>query len=210
MLYQPGAGVVLLLALDLAALALLYFLVRSSVRWERVLLYGLAVVLVFFSSGLKLLFSEPALLASTPGDLQIENRLSSSFQTFYYLHEAESGQLQVFWKEYMLGRHKTRMLEMEGFRGLLIAKKLDGQWYYQRVLPDHLTAVLAPAHFQPDTSGRIAHAVWAYFGVELGIYLSELLTLTVLFLLVYRLHVTFRKQPDRPYISALSSDFLLA
>ena len=197
MLYQPGAGILLLLILDLAALALLYFLVRSPLRWERVLLYGSAVLLVLFSTFLKLLFSEPTLLASTPGDLQIENQLDGPFQTFYYLHEDKEGQLQAYWKEHMLGRRKTRMLETEGFRGLLIAKKIEGQWQYQRVLPSHLTAVLHPAYFQPDTSGRVARAVWAYFSIELGIYLSELLTLGVLFLLVYRLSAAFRKQVTR-------------
>lgn len=199
MLYQPSAfGLFLLFGLDLAALALLYFLIRSPFRWERVLLYGAAVLLVLFSSFLKLFFSELATGASTPGDLQIKNRLSSSFQTFYYLREDKDGQLQADWKEYMLGRRKTRMLEMEGFRGLLIAKKINGQWQYQRVLPSHLTAVLDPAHFRPDTSGRVARAVWMHFGVELSTYLSELLTLVVFSLLVYRLPTAFRKRTTRP------------
>ncbi|UOR04130.1 hypothetical protein MUN82_14395 [Hymenobacter aerilatus] len=204
MLYQPpGFVLFFLFGFDLAALALLYFLVRSSARWERVLLYGSAVLLILFSSFLKLLYSEPAPLASTPSDLQVENRLSSSFQTFYYLDEGKNGHLEAYWKEHMLGRHKTRMLEMEGFRGLLLAKKIDGQWQYQRVLPSHLTAVLDSAHFHPDTSGRVARAVWGYFGVELSIYLSELLTLAALFLLVYRLPAAFRKQPDIPYINVV-------
>ncbi|MBO3271497.1 hypothetical protein [Hymenobacter defluvii] len=81
MLYQPSAfGLFFLFGLDLAALALLYFLIRSPFRWERVLLYGAAVLLVLFSSFLKLFFSELATGASTPGDLQIKNRLSSSFR----------------------------------------------------------------------------------------------------------------------------------
>lgn len=203
MLYQPGAGILLLFALDLGAVALLYFLVRSPLRWERVLLYSSALLLVLFSSLFKLIFSDPAFGISSPADLQIENRLSSSFQTFYYLTEGKNGQLQAFWKEYMLGRHKTRTFEGEGFQGVLIAKKLDGQWQYQRVLPHHLTAVLDPAHFQPDISGRVARAVWAHIGVELATYLSELLTLAVLFLLVQRLPAAFRRQPDTPYIDVL-------
>ncbi|MBC6612698.1 hypothetical protein H8B15_17375 [Hymenobacter sp. BT507] len=204
MLYQPsGLGLLFLFGIDLAALALLYFLVRSPQRWERVLLYGSAVLLVLFSSLLKLIFSDPTFGVSSPADLQIENRLSSSFQTFYYLAENEDGQLQAFWKEYMLGRHKTRTFEGEGFQGVLIAKKLDGQWQYQRVLPHHLTAVLDLTHFQPDTSGRVARAIWTHAGVELGTYLSELLTLALLFLLAQRLPTAFRKQPDTPYIDVV-------
>lgn len=211
MLYQAsGYGLFILFSLDLVIIALLYFLDHFSWRLGRILLYGFALLLVFFSASFKLLFSGPAHLGSTPAELSVENRLANSFQTFYYLSEDKDGQPHVFWKEYMLGRHKTQILETEGFYGLLLAKKIQRQWQYQRIQPTRLVAVLDEAHFKPDTSGRIAKAVRAYAWVEAGIYASEILTLAVLLLLVYRLpalrkRITTVTAAISPTLSALAA-----
>ena len=109
-----------------------------------------------------------------------------------------AGNLYAFWKEHVFGPGKTRMLEMESMTSLLVAKKVGGQWCYQRIRPAWKTGRpmvlnLAAARFHPDPSGRIARAVHTYQLLEVGNYLSELLTLAILFLLVQRLPTLRRR-----------------
>ena len=188
MLYQLNDLMVLILVvLDAVILFLLYLLIRLRHRLDRILLYILALLLTLGSSFFKLLLSDPAATASSPGDILIENNTGHSFQTFYYLREDSEEQPYAFWREYVFGLRKVRTLEIEGMRSLLVAKKIDGEWRYQHLSSTSRLLRLDNARFQPDASGRITQAVHARQWVELGTYFSELLTLAVLFLLIRRL-----------------------
>lgn len=193
MLYQlEFVPFLLVFSFDLAAFFLLFRLVRVPEQFVQITAYATALLFALGTTLLKLMCSIPDFAASTPGDLFIENTTGNWFQSFYYLHENDMGQLSALWQEHTFGRRKTQTLEMEGMTNLLVTKKIDGQWRYQRVLPARKTSRpmvldLADARFRPDPSGRIARAVHVYQLMEVGNYLSELLTLAVLFLLIRRL-----------------------
>lgn len=185
MLYQLDLIPLLLVTvLDLFALFFLYRLRRVRQQFVRITAYLTALLFVGSTAFLKLLSTAPTPLASTPGDLHIINNTDHWFQTFYYVGENAAGQPYAYWREYMFGTRKVRVLEIEDTPSLLVAKKIDGEWRYQRIPTTSMVLKLNDARFHPDTSGRIAQAVHARQWRELGTYLSELLTLAILYLLV--------------------------
>ena len=188
----------LIISFDLAAFFLLSRIIRVPEQFVRITAYATALLLVAGTALLKIASSAPDFAASTPGDLVIKNATDSWLQTCYYLQEDKAGQLYAFWKEHVFGPGKTQTLEMEGMTSLLVAKKVGGQWRCQRILPAWKTGRpmmlnLTAAHFHPDPSGRVAHAVHVYQLLEVGNYLSEVLTLAVLYLLVRRLPTLRRR-----------------
>jgi len=204
MVYQLNSTVLIpVLILDGFALFFLYRLVQVKQQSIRILAYATALLFACGAAFFKLLLSQPDFAASTPGRLRIVNNTGHWFQTFYYLREDAAGQPRAYWREYVFGPHKVQTLEIEDTRSLLVAKHIDGEWRYQRVPTASMVLKLKDARFHPDTSGRITEAIHAQQRVELGTYLSELLTLAVLFLLVYLAPALWQplgKEPSQNFI----------
>lgn len=177
---------VLVLSADLLLFtALLSWLRRPRnryARWGAIIVLGLLALPV---SGLKLLASSPDTAASSPGEVIIRNP-EHRFATLYYLRNHPRGTRQVKWWENLLMTDQKNTLEMEGNYGQKVAYQQNGQWYYAPIsnqLRDPIDLTFPRDFTAADTAGRIAAAVAADRGYELGSVLSNLLTLAHLMLI---------------------------
>ncbi|RSK47388.1 hypothetical protein [Hymenobacter rigui] len=142
---------------------------------------AIGVMLVFLPlCGLKLLFSAPGSLTSTPGQFTIHNP-EHRYNRVYYLTQDQTGAWHVRWAEYMWGSAKTAVIETEGTSAVQAAVWEAGRWRYAPIHFQELNTApdltLPHSFTRVDTTGRIAAAVAAYRPTEYASLASALLTL---------------------------------
>ncbi|MDU0370559.1 hypothetical protein ACFPAF_09175 [Hymenobacter endophyticus] len=188
MLYQlPALAVWGIIALDLGVLTILIQLLRhprsGTEKWAAII----GVMLVFLPlCGLKLLFSSPGTLASTPGQFTVCNP-EHHYTSVYYLLQDETGSWRVGWTEYMWATDQTAVVETEGVSAVRVAVRLNGQWRYAPMRFQELNIaedITLPQGFsEVDTSGHMSAVVAAYRATEYANLFSNLLTLSCIGLL---------------------------
>ena len=176
------------IAVDIILIGLVFMSIWPKRKMHQRLLYGLGI-LGFLGFGLlKLLFTVPHAIPSTPTDLIIET--NSTYSTLYYLGDFK-GETKVFWKEFVIGHEKKQYFDLESSvaNGLMIGTKFDGNWYSTTVQmsPDRASTIKIDKQNFAEANQEVESAIKKYCWIELGNYFSNFLTLAFVIVLIWRI-----------------------
>jgi hypothetical protein len=170
-------------------LGLIFLSTKPIKKLNQRLTYGLGNLGFIGFVLFKLLFTLPHVIPSTPTDLRIINK--GFYKTLYYIGDFK-GQDKVFWKEHVIGKAKDRSFDLESSvaDGLVVATKLEGDWYVTTVemsWDNVSTLMLDKRQFQKDVNSEIEQVIEDYKWTEVGNYMSNLLTLIFVIVLIGRI-----------------------
>lgn len=178
----------LIITADLILIGLVIISTKLKKKLQQRLTYGLGIIGFLGFSLFKLLFTVPHAIPSTPVYLNIET--NSSFTTIYYIGDFK-GEPTVFWKEHIIGNIKKQYFDLESnvANGLIVAKKFDGDWYSTTIEMnwDKVSILKINRNNFEKAEQKIIKALKRYRGTEFSNYLSNMLTLTFVGLMIWRI-----------------------
>ncbi|WP_045690125.1 hypothetical protein [Hymenobacter sp. AT01-02] len=181
-LHQLDLVVAFILGADgvlLLLLALLIFRRPHSSFVRKLLALGL-VLLSLPIIGIKLLLSSPSSLASSPGEVVIQNP-HHHVEKLYFLRASKHHHWRVFWVQYVFFSDQKVTIETENLypTGLVVARYQGGTWQFQRrhFKRGQVVLSLSADQFRPDQHKQIATAIAAHRASEAVSWVSNLLTL---------------------------------
>ena len=177
-----------IITVDLILIGLVILSIKPKKKLHQRLTYGLGIIGFLGFILFKILFTVPHAIPSTPVDLKIET--NSAFTTLYYIGDFK-GEPSVFWKEHIIGNAKEQYFDLESSvsNGLVVAKKFDGDWHSTTIEMnwDKTSILNVNRNNFEQADQEIIRALKKYRWTEFANYLSNLLTLTFIVLIIWRI-----------------------